>query len=126
MAKLAADRPNIFQLVGPGGDKADTAPTAASVGLIGREGGGRDLRPARRGDGRAAPRADPACALEIALDRQSGQPGKTPVEMQRAGWPGRVGAAIIGRENKDRVVELTQRVEQGYEATDILVGAVEH
>src|SRR5437016_1250666 len=46
--------------------------------------------------------------------------------MQCAGGSGGVGAAIVGREDKDRVGELTELVEQGDEAADILVGAVEH
>src|SRR5205085_12697720 len=32
----------------------------------------------------------------------------------------------VGREDKDRVGELTEFVEQGDQAADILVGAVEH
>ena len=46
--------------------------------------------------------------------------------MQRAGGPGGVGAAIVGSEDKDRVVELAELFEQRHEAADILVGAVKH
>ena len=126
MAELAADRAAIFELVGPRYDKADPPAAAAGIGLVRREGSIRDLRPARRVDRRTATAADPLGPFEIDLDRQGRQSGIAPVEVQGAGRARGIGAAIVGRENYDRIVELAQFTEQCHEAADILVGAVEH
>src|SRR6516164_11437493 len=126
MGELAANRPEILELVGPRDDKADAPSAAAGVGLVGRERRVGDLRPAHRINCGAPPGADPRLALDIELDWQRRQSGMAPVEMQCAGWPGGVGTAIVAREDKDRIAEFAEFLEQCYKAADILVGAVEH
>jgi len=122
MGELAANRPEFLELVGPRDDKADASTAAARIGLVGRERRVGDLRPTHRINRRAAPGADPSLALDIELDRQPRQSCIAPVEMQCAHGSGGVGAAIVGRENKDRIVELAEFREQCHEAADILVG----
>ena len=120
------DGPEILELIGPRDDKADPSPATAGVGLVGWERSVGDLRPTHRINGGSPSGADPSFALQIDLHRQSRQPGIAPVEMQCAGGPGGIGAAIVGSEDKDRVVELAELFEQRHEAADILVGAVKH
>ena len=71
MAELAADRSAIFELIGPREDEADPPAAAPGVGLVGREGGVGDLRPAHGIDRRAATAADPVGTFEIDLTAPS-------------------------------------------------------
>src|SRR6516162_2607663 len=126
MGELATNCSEILELVRPRDDKADAPSAAARISLVGWERRVGDLRPTHRIDGGAPPGADPSFALDIEIDWQCRQPGIAPVKMQCAGGSRGVGAAIVGGEDKDRIGELTQLIEQCHEAADILVGTVEH